>query len=131
MANDYTFELLKVNSVDFTSYVVQKSYSVQKQDEYAKWTDGNWIEHREVTRQRISGSFSMTFTTETEFDTFKSALNAVKTNGYYPIQVYVNTTKTLESINAFLEFSVIHKWTTAAFGQTPEIAAVDIKVTQR
>ena len=131
MPDTYTFELLKVNNVDFTSYVVQKSYAVQKNDEFSKWTDGNWNVHREVTRQRITGSFTMTFTTEAEFDAFKSALDTVKTNGYYPIQLYVNTTKTLESINAFVDYTIQHVWTNAAYGQKPEVAAVSVSVTQR
>lgn len=124
--------LFKVNNVDFTEYVIQKSYSVQEADVYTSWTDGNWITHRVISRQQISGSFNMTFTTEAEYDAFKVAVDAAKTpSGYCPIQIFVNTTKTLETINAFVDFTAKNRWTMEAFGGDPEIAAVTVKITER
>lgn len=124
--------LLKINNVDFTDNVIhQKGYSVLSQDIYTRWTDGNHIEHREVSRQRVSGSFNMVFRSEAEFNTFIEAIAAVKTSGYCPIQVWVNTTKTLTSIQAFVDIKPVHRWTEPAFGQTPELATVSVKIQER
>lgn len=124
--------LLKINNVDFTDRVLQKSYDVQKQDEYESWTDGNWITHREITRTRVSGSMNLTFLSEAQYTAFNAAIAAVKTTGgYCPVQLWINNTKELETINAFLTISTKHRWTMPAFGGTPEVAAVTLKVTQR
>lgn len=124
--------LFLVNSVDFSGYIIQKSYSVQKQDVYQTWTDGNWKTHRVIARQRVSGSFKMTFLTEAAYNDFKSAVAAVKTaNGYCPLQVWCNNTKTLETVNAFLDFTTTNRWTTAAFGGDPVVAAVSVAIEER
>ena len=125
--------LFKVNNVDFTARVNhQKSYAVQSNDVYTTWTDGNYVDHRVVARQRISGSFTMTFTSDAQFDAFTAALAAVKhVDGYYPVQVWDNKSKTLVSINAFIDYTPQHRWTEASFGQTPELTAVSVKISQR
>ena len=124
--------LLQINSVDFTDNVIQKSYRVQQQDEYEEWTDGNWITHREIVRTRINGTIALTFTSETDYAGLTGAIAAVKTSGgYCPITLWVNNTKSLETINAFLIVETEHRWTTPAFGMTPEIAAVTLKIKQR
>lgn len=123
--------LFIVNGVDFSAYISQKTYTMQKEDVFTSWEDGNHITHREVSRQRISGAFTMTFLTGSAFDAFAAALAAVKTNGYYPVSVWCNTTKNTESINAFVDVNTAHRWTTAAFGENPEAAIVKVTVTQR
>lgn len=124
--------LLIVNSHDYSGKVNQQSYSCQRKDVYTEWTDGNKIVHRVVARSRIEGSFTMTFLSQTDYAAFKADLNAVKTSGgYFPITVWVNTDKATASINAFVELSTIHRWTTEAFGGNPEVAAVTVKIVER
>lgn len=124
--------LFIVNGNDYSDRISQKSYSCQKRDIFTEWTDGNWITHREITRTRIEGSFSITFLAEDDYEDFKSDLDAVKTSGgYLPITVWVNTDKATASINAFVELSTVHRWTTEAFGGTPEIASVKVKFKER
>ena len=124
--------LLKINNVDFTDRVNQRSYNVQKQDEYETWTDGNWITHHETVRTRVSGSIDLTFLTEAQYTAFNAAIAAVKTaGGYCPVQLWINNTKELATINAFLTIQTKHRWTMPAFGGTPEVAAATVKVIQR
>lgn len=120
--------LLTINSVDFTQYVNVKTYTMQRLDSYTSWTDGNWVTHRVIARQKVSGSFTMTFTTEAAYNAFKAAVNAVKTEGYCPVSVYVTNEKTTRMINAFLDYTTRLVWTNEAFGQTPDVAAVSVKI---
>ena len=124
--------LFKINNVDFTARVNQRSYSVQKQPVYTTWTDGDWINHREIARTQISGSFNMTFVTEQQYEDFLAAIAAVQTTGgYCPVQLWDNTSKALATIDAFIDISTKHVWTTEAFGSLPVVAGVTVKVTQR
>ena len=123
---------LEINETDFSSNVIQRSYNIQKAEEYATWVDGNWITHREISRTRVSGSFNMTFLSENAYESFLSAVEAVKTSGgYCPIKLWVNTSKQLETINAFLTITTKTVWTTEAFGSEPAVSGVTVKVSQR
>lgn len=124
--------LFIVNSKDYSSKVNQRSYNCQRRDVYSEWTDGNWITHRVISRSRIDGSFTMTFLSETDYAGFLSDIAAVKTaGGYCPVTVWVNSDKATASINAFIEIVTIHRWTTAAYGGDPAVAAVTIRVIER
>lgn len=123
--------LLSINSTDFSAFVDQKTYLMQKTPVFEEWEDGNWKTHRVVARTRIVGSFLLTFTTETDFDSFMSAVNSVITSdGYVPVTVFVNTTKAAENINAFIDMEVMHRWTMPGFGQTPEIGVITVELTE-
>ena len=127
--------LLTINSIDFTSKINQRKYNIQKKPVYTSWTDGNGITHRVVTRTRVSGSFSMSFLSVSDYDDFKSAVAAVKTNGdYCPISIYVNNTKETLSINAFVDFETTLRWTQnydQQTGSTPALAQVTVSITER
>ena len=123
---------LEINSTDFSSYVVRRSYNVQKAEEFATWVDGNWVTRHENVRTRVSGSFKMTFLSESEYETFLNAIDTVKTSGgYCPIKLWVNTSKQLETINAFITLSTKNVWTSDVFGNEPAVSGVTVKVTQR
>ena len=130
---DQTTVLLKINNTDFTDRLVQRSYSVQKVDEYARWIDGNWKQRRDIARTRVSGSFNLTFLSQDQFSAFLAAVAAVKTNGGYceDIQLWVNNTKSLETLDAFLDFSAKTVWTGDGFGTSPEVTGITVKVTER
>lgn len=127
--------LFLVNSIDFTSKINQRSYNVQKQPVYSSWVDGNLNTHRNITRQRVSGSFTMSFLSSADFDAFNNAVAAVITNGgYCPVSVYANNTKELVSINAFVDYDANLVWTQIydqQTGSTPELASVKVKITER
>ena len=125
--------LLKINDVDFTARVNQRTYSVQRVDEYARWVDGNWKQRRDIARTRAAGKFNMTFLTDAQYQAFLAAIAAVKQNGGYctGVQVWVDNTKQLETIDAFLDFSAKTLWTTEAFGGNPVVSGVTVTVTER
>ena len=126
-------ELLKINNIDFSEQVVQRSYSVQRTDEYDGWFDGNWIERRNVARQRVTGSFTITFSTKQQYDDFLAAIAAVKTTGGYcsGVVMWIDNANSLGLLDVFLDFPTRHVWTTKNFGETPELASVAVKVRER
>ena len=124
-------EIFKVNSVDYSSYVYQKSWKVQNVKEYASWVDGNRITRRTVTRQKVSGSFVLTFLSSTDFDTFKTTLAAATVNDdYTAITLYVDNEHQLMNINAFITLNVKTLWTQDS-NQTPSIMEVTVRLEQR
>lgn len=120
--------LLTINSVDFTPYIISKSYEVNKQDVYEGWTDANGIAHRSIYRTKISGTFTMKFIDRTKYSAFLTALSAVKTDGYYAVTLYVNNTLSSETINAFV---TIHPAMTAQYSNYPEFEQFQVEVVQR
>lgn len=121
-----------IGGEDFSEFINQKTYNIQRKDVFGSWEDGNWITHRNVVRTQVSGSFTMTFSREEDHDAFIDAVAAAKTaGGYCEIDVFVDTDKTFDTINAFLEIEAKHRWTMEAFGQTPELAVVTVKITEK
>ena len=125
--------ILKINNVDFTPNVVQKSYKVQKNDEYSRWVDGNWHQRRDIARTRISGQFNLTFLGHSNYQAFLTAVNAVKANGGYceNVQIWVSSSHELVTTDAFLDLSTKTVWTTEEYGTSPELLSVTVKVTER
>lgn len=101
----------KLGSTDLSPAADIQNWKVDQVDVYQEWTDGNWIDHREIVRQRIEGSFQLGFKTESAWTDFTTLLAAAKNAaGYYTLQIYVNNLASSETVNAFLEISAANKW---------------------
>ena len=125
-------EILKINSVDFSGYVNKKSYEVQQNTEYVEWVDGNHKTHRSVTRQKVSGKFTLTFLSITDYTTFRTNVAAAtNAEGYVAVTLYVNNTQASATINAFLDITAKTVWTTDAYDRSPEVALVTVKLEER
>lgn len=108
MANIIFFQ---IGTTDLTPYVDIQNFDVNSEDIYESWTDGNFIEHREITRSRVIGKIKLGFSDTTDFTNFQTLLsNNRNVNGYYPIQIHVNNTNSTESINAFISPEGSAKW---------------------
>lgn len=124
---------LTINSVDFSERINPRSYSVQRVDEYAQWIDGNWHQRRDIARTRATGKFNMTFLSVAQYQAFLAAIAAVKQIGGYctGVQLWVDNTKQLETMDAFIEFSAKTVAATDNFGGNPAVFGVSVKVTER
>lgn len=101
----------QVGSTDLTPYVDVQNFDVNSEDVFETWTDGNYVEHREITRSRIIGKIKLGFKDLTDFNNFKSLMSSNRNaNGYYPIKVYVNNLNSTETINAFVDAAGAAKW---------------------
>ena len=111
MSSTIFFKLGSSSSGDLSAFADIQNYDVNKADVYQDWTDGNWIEHREIVRTRISGTVTLGFQTATDWNAFIALLNSTRTaDGYFPVTVWVNNTGTSESIDAFLDLVGSGKW---------------------
>ena len=128
-------KILEINTVDFSPYVLQKTWKIQNNVEYAAWVDGNRITHRTQTRQKVTGTFSLAFISPADYDAFRAAVAAVTVDGYTPMKVYVDNEHQLMDLNVFLTTATKTVWTqmtvTPTAAQTPYLFQVSCKIEQR
>ena len=105
------FKIGSSSSGDLSAFADIQNYDVNKTDVYQEWTDGNWIDHREIVRTRIQGTVTLGFKKTSDWNAFVALLNATRNAaGYFPITLWVNNTATSETIDAFLDLAGSGKW---------------------
>lgn len=105
---EITNTVFKIGNNDYSGHVIAGTYNVNEYDEYTLWEDANKREHRDVIRTRIEGSFDMFFNSAEDFQTFYQTYKAAAdASGLTPITVMNNTTNTLVSINAYIDFELV------------------------
>lgn len=108
-----TIVFFQVGSTDLTPYIDLQNFDVNSEEVYESWTDGNFNEHRVISRTRITGKIKLGFKDLTDFDNFRSLMSSNRNvNGYYSIKVYVNNLNSTETINAFVDNAGTAKWDT-------------------
>lgn len=105
--------IFKLNTTDYSSHVVAEEYKVNLKPVYQEWTDGGQVKHRDVVGQKLNGTFQMFFKTQTDLQTFLTALATNKTSdNTYPVQLKANN-DTIDSLqastNVFLDFEPVRK----------------------
>lgn len=122
--------IFKLNTVDYSSHVVAESYAVNYIDIYDEWTDGGQIKHKDVIRRKLSGTFQMYFKSDTDLQTFLTALtNCKTTSNTYPVTMKANndTVASLQSSkNVFLDFAPVRK-RDATWADTFEVFDVTVE----
>lgn len=105
--------IFKLNTTDYSSHVVAEEYKVNLKPVYQEWTDGGQVKHRDVVGQKLKGTFQMFFKTQSDLQTFLTALATNKTSdNTYPVQLKANN-DTIDSLqastNVFLDFEPVRK----------------------
>ena len=101
----------QVGSTDLTQYVDIQNFNVNSAEVYETWTDGNYVEHREISRSRITGKIKLGFKSTTELNDFLTTMsNNRNANGYYTITVHVNNLGSTSTISAFVDQTGAAKW---------------------
>lgn len=99
-------KLFYIYGKDFTERIERATYNVNRSDVYKEWTDANGTVHRDVTRTRIKGSFTIGFHKKTELKDFIAYMRQGKTSGgYYPVMLYLNNEDELVGANVFLDLT--------------------------
>ena len=97
--------LFKVGDTDYTRKIRQNTYQVNTYDSYSEWTDANYRIHRSVVRSQLSGSFTMYFGTQAEFDTFIQSLPR-HNGGYVTVGLFSNNKlEWREGVDVFMDFA--------------------------
>lgn len=97
-----------INGIDFGSHVIAGTYSVQNDDIYASWTDGNGRNHRQLKRKKMQGSFDMIFRTMDEYESFMAAIKASQEEN---LNSYVSATLTDNLSNEDVESNYYFDYT--------------------
>lgn len=66
--------LFKMGVYDLTEHIVVPTYKVNEQPEYEEWKDANYTVHREIVRTKVKGSFSVVFSSLSEYEEFLQAV---------------------------------------------------------
>lgn len=102
---------LKISDLDLTPFVDIQNHEVNKTPVYQSWTDGNWVERRELVRTRIEGETTVGFSRMADFESFTRQMSsAQQSGGYYAITVYLNNTGETAQIDAFITTEGAGKW---------------------
>lgn len=122
--------LFKIMGKDYTNKIIQGSFDVNSEDVYSTWTDANNIKHREIYRQRISGSFDMYFSDEESYNEFIADVTAAKTQaGYCYVGIMTNNENVFhEMVELFVDFSPKRQQRVLGKGYFPD---VNVKVEGR
>ena len=101
----------KIGNTDITAWMDIQNYEMNRSDVYTTWTDGNFVDHRVISRTRRSGKFSVGFDKPADFAAFAALLESERTaEGYYIVTAYINNTGATESFDAYLDCEGAGKW---------------------
>lgn len=94
--------MFTINSNDYTKYIQDGTYNINKVDIGDSWTDGNYKQHRNHVL-KVQGTFDMAFITDDEYDDFLSDIEAAKNNdGYVVCNIFVVNKNISENIECYL-----------------------------
>ena len=94
--------LFVVNGVDLTTHIVAPTYIMNELNVYEEWTDANKVNHRDVIRTRVTGSFDVYIDNETDFNTFVNMIENKSGGDYITATVYINNKDTTDTRNFFI-----------------------------
>lgn len=100
--------LFVVSNKDFTQHIKVPSYKVNRSEDYEEWKDVNKVRHREITRTKVSGSFTLIYDDVTELDDFFDTIEAAKAlhpSGAVEMTVYLNNLHTVDTITATIKYT--------------------------
>lgn len=117
-------------SLDVTPFIVLNTYEVSSQPIFDKWNDGKGNERRAIKRRRLEGSFSVKFFNHSDYQAFLAAIEGERVTGfdYVPVNAYDNKTRTVKTINAYLDYEPLEIEPSIGWSFNEEI---EIKVTER
>lgn len=102
---------LKIGTTDVSQYLDIQNYAMNAVDVYEEWTDGNWVDHRVINRQRITGKVSAGFSSESNYAAFISLLSSARdAEGYYPVTAFVINKGAAVTFDAFIDTEGSARW---------------------
>lgn len=114
--------LFKVGNTDYTRKIRQDTYTVNSYDTYTEWTDANYKIHRSVVRSQLSGSFTMYFGTQAEFEGFIENLPRNEEGGYFTVGLFSNNKlQWFPSVDVFMDFNPARKQKVIGEAWYPEL----------
>ena len=97
------FVLFKAGNTDYSKKIIEGSYKVYKNEVTFDWEDGNHKKHHEIIRYRTSGSFQVYMKSWSEYTSFLSVLEGVRSGSEYSLTVFAQNTNTSETSTFFVK----------------------------
>ena len=99
--------LVTINGIDITKYITTASYEVNSENIYEEWQDADYVTHREIIREKVSGEFELKFPSDGghAYAEFIELLKQNTASGKIPITVFVNNRNEYRTFNAYYEFA--------------------------
>ena len=97
------FVLFKAGNTDFSKKIIEGSYKVYKNEVTFDWEDGNYKKHHEILRYRTSGSFQVYMKSWSDYTSFLSILESVRSGSEYSLTVFAQNTNTSETSKFFVK----------------------------
>lgn len=125
-------ELFCIDGKDFTTRITVPTYAVNRTDVFEEWVDANHITHRDRTRGRIEGTFTLLFSDKKDFFDFIDTVNRCKDPGgcyIAPVSLYVNNENIVEhDLQVFIEMELANSLPIMNIGENE---GFEVTVTQR
>ena len=97
------FVLFKAGNTDYSKKIIEGSYKVYKNEVTYDWEDGNYKKHHEILRYRTSGSFQIYMKSWSDYTSFLSVLEGVRSGSEYSLTVFAQNTNTSETSTFFVK----------------------------
>ena len=97
------FVLFKAGNTDYSKKIIEGSYKVYKNEVTYDWEDGNYKKHHEILRYRTSGSFQVYMRSWSDYTSFLSVLEGVRSGSEYSLTVFAQNTNTSETSTFFVK----------------------------
>lgn len=126
--------MLKINGVNYDTYIVENKYSVNEVDEYGgtEYRDGWWKRHRTIVRHSVNGTVTLAFPSASAYNDFVDHMRAnTHPEGVYSVEVYVNNLNQTKNIWAFLTVTTKTAIATKNYEHAPVFFSVTIKIEEQ
>lgn len=89
-------------------------YAVNRAPVTQEWTDANWIRHRPIVRERVTGTIHLGFKDKSVYDAFLARLAAGRNaDGVNSVRLLVLNSGAVEVISAFVSATDSGSWDVA------------------
>lgn len=118
-----------IGSTDISEYIVAGTYRMDAEAQYESWQDGNFVEHRIIVTEKISGSFDVVCSNQDGSITLADFIDIIQdadNNGIITCSVYVTNKGASEAINAFYDIKN-KSHTLKADGTFVDVLTIELK----
>lgn len=100
------YPLFVIGQIDFTRRILVPTYQVNRQPIYTSWKDGYGVTHRDITRFKMSGTFTLYFDSIADQLEFQELLRVSTTaGGYVDTMLYDNLSNKTYPAQVYLDIA--------------------------
>ena len=99
--------LVVIGGVDISRHIAKDTYKMDSESIYESWTDGNYHEHRIPIRNKVKGSFEVTFLDEDNgaYQDFLDLLDSATDDEILTMGAFVQNTSSFEALQVYYKIT--------------------------